>query len=470
MPSENLGLAYIGSYMKKNGIKVDILDANMLEISAKRINKYFDYKKYILIGIGVSSNLLIYEAIEIAQEIKKLNKNIHITIGGHFASFQHYEILKNYINIDSVVRKDGEETIVELVDSLYIGAELKNINGLSYRDHNGNIIVNIDRELIADLNKIPWPSRDSLNYLQELGHSWPTQITSSRGCYGNCSFCDIRAFYGRSWRGRSAIDVVNEIEYLHNRFGSKMFRFTDDEFIGPKPHGVKRAEKIANELIKRNIKVELMIDARVQAVEKKLFRLLKKAGVTNCLVGIESGVDRILKLYNKGTSVAKNIYAIEILKDIGIRIDLAYIMFDPRLTLQELNQNYQFIKENDIITTESLKSWLWPLDGTPIRRQLIDEGLINLRPFNNYSYNFLDPYVDHIFRFIEKCKEITFELERKLFLSKKHLLLNEIEFENVSKKNLNLWINIFESCLSNPEISDVNGIVKKTKSIINQII
>lgn len=468
MPSENLGIAYLTSFMRKNGINVDILDANMLEITADEICNYFSCDDYNLIGISVSSSLLIDESIRIANVIKKLNNDIHITLGGHFATFNHIDILKIFKNINSVIRYDGEETILELINNLH-NNNFKSIKGLTYRDIDGRINVNINRELINNLDILPWPARDTLNYIKKLNHPWPTQITSSRGCYGSCSFCDIKAFYGRYWRCRSAIDVVNEVEYLHKEYGSKLFRFTDDEFIGPHSIGVKRVEEISKELIKRNIKVELMIDARVQSIERRLFELLKKAGVTSCLVGVESGVDRVLKLYNKGTNVKKIIDAINLLKEIGIKLDLAFIMFDPRMTFNELIENYYFLKEHNILSVESLNSWLWPLDGTQIRKELIKDKLIKIESINNINYRFIDLNVEKVFRYIDKCKEITFDLEKELFKIKKHSYLNTSNQELISNNYLNLWINIFELCINNPDINDFSFPIKVSKSILNQI-
>ncbi|ETR70220.1 MAG: radical SAM protein [Candidatus Magnetoglobus multicellularis str. Araruama] len=311
---------------------------------------------------------------------------------------------------------------------------LQNINGLSYRNELGEIITNQARALIEDLDKLPYPARDTLEYVKECGHSWPTQISSSRGCYGNCAFCDIRSFYNKKWRARDAVKVVDEMAWLNKKFMSKIFRFTDDEFIGPKPHGLERARQIAHEIIKRRMDIELMIDARALTVEKELFQLLKDAGTIDCLIGIESGVDRILKLYNKGASVSNNIRAIKVIKDLGINLNLAFIMFDPRMNFNELRQNYQFLVDYDIVTIDSLRSWLWPLFGTPLIEQLKSQDLLLEETLCDITYRFIDNSVEAVFNIISHCTRISFPLDRFLFKVRKFDLATQTSLQYMLNK------------------------------------
>jgi radical SAM superfamily enzyme YgiQ (UPF0313 family) len=469
LPSENLGLGYIASYLRRHKISVDIFDANMLEIPAKILMEYINIFKYDLVGITASSHLLIHEAKKIATEVKEKNKETHVTVGGHFATFQHKAILENAPHIDSVVRGDGEETVLELVKNLSLGKSLTNVRGLSYRNHAGRIKINNSRYFFQNLDNLSWPARDSLNYIRELGHTWPTQISSSRGCYGNCAFCDIRAFYGKNWRYRNERDFVDEIVYLKKEFKSTVFRLTDDEFIGPKPYGPERAKNIAKKIIKRGLTVELMIDARANDVDRELFFLLKEAGVVDCLIGIESGVDRLLRLYNKGLTVSQNLRAIEILKDLEINLNIAYIMFDPRMTFLELKQNYLFLKKNNILTIDSLKSWLWPFVGTSVVEHLRSERLIIEESLEGAKYKFADRNVEKVFRRVLKCKEVTYPLEYELFRARKYNTLFVEDLTLASKKNLNLWIDIFENALADPNYENTDWVNKRSNSLLNFI-
>lgn len=468
LPSENLGLGYLAAYLRHHGVDVDIIDANMEELYANSlISKISNIHDYSVIGISITFQLIFSEVTNIAKEIKMKNKNIHLTVGGHFATFKHLEIMESDINIDSVIRGDGEQSLLELVLALDIGKDLGLIKGLTYRNAFNEIIINESRPLLEDINTLPWPARDTLS---KTNHSCPTQITSSRGCYGNCSFCDIRAFYGAKWRARNYIDVVDEMESLNKNYGSKVFRFTDDEFIGPKPMGPQRAINIANEIIKRSLDIELLIAARANIVEYDLFKVLKEAGVKECLIGIESGVDRILKLYNKKMTVEDNLKAINTLKSLGINLNIAYIMFDPRMTFDELKQNYMFLKQNDLITIDSLRSWLWALSGTPLIKQLYESNLVISEGINTLNYQFADADVYNVFILIKKIEKHTFEIEKTIFDINKNKAVRNLDISKEQAMYKELWIYIFEGLLADYTHFNFDSMSKQCEYILKALL
>jgi len=469
MPSENLGLAYISSFLQEHSIPVDIYDAQMLGFDSKKLLSEKDISNYNIIGIGCSSYLLLEETMSLTNEIKIKYPKIHITVGGHFATFQHEELLKYNINIDSVVRGEGEETMLELVNAIAINDNLSKVKGLSYRHSSGEIVVNQDRPFLENLDRLPFPNRDTLIYIKEHGHTWPTQISTSRGCYANCTFCDIRAFYGIKWRGRSPVNVVDELEYLNKKFQSKKFRVSDDEFLGPKENGVERAIAIANEIIRRKIDIEIMISARANMVEVNLFKLLKKAGVVSCLIGVESAIDRILKLYHKGNQVEHNLKAIRILQELNINLNLAFIMFDPRMTFIELQQNYIFLKRNNIITPNSLKSYLAPFHGTTVYEELKSGGLLGPKTLGELTYKFKDQRVGSVFEFITQCKKLTYPLEKMVFEIKKSGRFNEKDLNEIRVTNKQMWTDIFEAALKNPEANEYSWVEDKIYQIFQLI-
>ena len=451
LPSENLGLGYIAAVLRKNGIEVDIFDANMRGIKSEDILKYIQLNEYFLVGISSSFQQLLDESVIIAEKIKKQASNLHVTIGGHFPTFEHYNILSKYKCFDSVSRGDGEFSITELALKLKNNEDISNIDGMSLLI-DSKIIVNRDRKLV-DLDILPWPERDTLAFIVEHNHNWATQLTTSRGCYGNCLFCDIRSFYKGCWRARNYIDVVDEIEYLVNTYGCKTFRFTDDEFLGPKPEGPERARNFAKEIIKRGIKANFMISARAEDVDEELFNLLAQAGVNDCLIGVESGVDRILKLYNKKITVEQNQKCIDILKKFDIALNLAYIMIDPRMTFEELKQNYEFIKKNGVITIDSLRSHFWPLYGTPSLRQFEKDNLIKKQDINKVEYYFIDKRVEYVFNKVNelciRCFKLDKKIQQYIMNGNSKAVLNEVYDEY-----LGYWIKYFEALLYDKEFED----------------
>lgn len=473
MPSENLGLGYLASTLRLDGTEVEIIDANLFGLPAPQIPNHAKQGGYDLVGISVPFQSVIDESLQIAQLAREAWPKAHITVGGHFPTFRDKAILVASSSIDSVVRGDGEDTLVALCKAIRLKTGFDLITGLTFRDSAGRIVVNIPRPPRESLDALPWPARDTLKSVQQLHHPWPTQICSSRGCYASCTFCDIRSFYGRTWRARDPKPLVDEIQWLHANYGSEVFRFTDDEFIGPKPgkgqHGPTRARNIAKEIIDRGLEIDLMIDARPESVDYELFSYLKEAGVVDCLVGIESGVDRILKLYNKGATVSKNTAAITTLRNLGISLNLGFIMFDPRMTMTELKQNYCFLCDHDVVTIDSLRSWLWPLYGTAVIDQLRDGGLVISETLGDLTYRFADPRVGCIFNFICECAKMSRPLDRMIYRTRCLPPSLRPSLTSIESAMLSLWRSIFASALDDYKACSLLEIEKELDRLLTSV-
>ena len=144
------------------------------------------------------------------------------------------EILSNFQGIDSVICGEGEVPLLELVSAIKNKRTWENVPGISFRQGESNIAVPL-RKPVQDLDQLPFMARDDLPYVLQSG-AREADISSSRGCYGQCSFCCMPPFYdasgNREWRGRSPQNILNEIELLMNRYGVRTFHFTDENFIG----------------------------------------------------------------------------------------------------------------------------------------------------------------------------------------------------------------------------------------------
>jgi len=314
----------------------------------------FSIKELITVTAFINPDVLGLSLIEenaehgisLVKALRREGYRGHITLGHHFSTFSHRELLEDFPEIDSVVRGEGEETFNELINRLESNESFEGVKGLSFRK-NGEIIVNPSRPLIEELDKLKWPARDYTDKVYT--DRGAVSVVTSRGCYGNCSFCSIASFYaqnpGNKWRCRSPENVVDEIEYLKKRFGFKQFIFIDDQFIGPGEKGKNHAVGIAENILKRDIDVRFAIACRANNIEKSLFRLFKKAGLETVFIGVESGFDEGLKRFNKGITVEKNFRALEILDELDIEYKIGFIFFDDESTFDEVKMNVKFLNE-----------------------------------------------------------------------------------------------------------------------------
>ncbi len=443
---EHLGLEYLQSSLEKAGYVVKNLDGPSMQITENRMLREIVGIKPKLIGITVDNHSLNSSMI-LANKIKQRLKDTHITVGGHLPTCAAEEILNDFDCIDSVVLGYGEETIVELAESISKGLPLDGVTGIFFR--NGTqIIRNPPRSQPLNINNIPFPARDVLKYRQSQNYPPAARMITSRGCPFNCSYCSTPPFLSfqmcKKWRARSPENVVDEISKLVNTFGIRVIVFCDDNFIGP--NGKERAEEIARLIIKRELNIHFWIMCRVDSFRDKddnFIRFLKKAGLWGVFLGIESCAALQLTAYHKFTTVEKNESIVNLFKRHNIVVECGFIMFHPYVTFHELLENakglYQ-IGELSIFTYFTNRLELYP--GVGFIEDLKQRDLLakDYQYNSLYGYRFLDPKIEHFAIALEKIAdevrsidEIVWNLKRlsqiiSLFIDEcqNNLSMNEI--------------------------------------------
>lgn len=368
---------------------------------------------------------LVKPGFELIREVSRSRRKLRgersfvIAAGGHTPSLAWQETLLACPELDVIVRGEGETTFLDLVERVLSGRSWEDTPGIALV-RNGVPVCNTQRALLEDLDGLPPPAHDLLPaVLAQGGHA---TVYSSRGCYGNCSFCSIRAFYnvapGPKWRAMSAEPVVDEIERLHRDYGACDFRFSDDNFVGPGRAGRERAFAIGQEMIRRGIRIPFVISARADNVDRELFALLKEAGLVQVFLGVEAGVQSMLDRFNKGVTVEQNRRAVSVIRELGIEPVIGFILFDQDTTVQELLDNLTFLKEIGL-TQGGLNSRLDVLNrlevypGTPVEQKLRAEGNLT-GDFTAYDYRFKDPLVALIYRSFHLFQRVSIPLRRAL--------------------------------------------------------
>lgn len=400
---ENLGLGYLASAMRREGHDVEILDAVLLRLGLNETAARIVASKPNLVGISVMFQIVAEMPFELVRRLRQTGLAAPIIAGGHFPTFAYREILERNPGIDFIARGEGEPVLVDLANVLENGESPEELEGLAYRQ-NTEIISNASRPLIYDLDSLVPPARDTLP--TALRNGGKASISTSRGCYGNCAFCSIRAFYGFSqgkiWRARSPESAVEEMERLVVDYGANDFWVVDDTFVGPGEVGKERAYKIAELLIKKHLSVKMRISCRANEVDKDLFALFKEAGVAEVFLGVESGVQQTLDLFNKGMTVEQNLKAINILKELDMNFSLGLILLHPYGTIDELMENLAFLKKVGYplskvpVSPVDLLPRLQVLAGTPIAERLKGEGRLR-GSYIDYDYSFDDPLVSAVY-------------------------------------------------------------------------
>jgi radical SAM superfamily enzyme YgiQ (UPF0313 family) len=407
---ENLATRYLAAVLRQHGYSVQLAafstadDADAVVWQAK-------VTRPRLIGLSVIFQYRAPEFLALAASLRRALPKAHITLGGHFPTFAAKELLRDFPVLDSVVRGEGEFTLLELVQKLDAPTAWGDILGLSFRQianrksqianrNAGEIVENPPRPLVADLDALPFPARDTPPQ-HHLGVGY-SPLVGSRGCHRDCTFCSIRSFYsssrGKVQRFRSVPNLVDEMADLYHRFGVRFFVFNDDEWFPAGPARYERVAELEAELKRRRLDAIMSIKCRADDVEPDLFRRLLDMGVVRAYVGVESGSDHSLQTLNKHTTVAQNRRALEILHQVGMLADFGLIIFDPDSTVEDLRANLDFLREMGGTGLAPLSFGRMEVyAGTPVLERLQREGRLTGN-YMAWNYTIPDPRVEMLWR------------------------------------------------------------------------
>lgn len=393
---DNLGLRYLKSAAEHHGHRCNIVtyDANEETVSQQILQLQCD-----VVGLSLIFQYMAPQFSKLVAALRRGGFEGHITIGGHYPSFDPENVLQRIPGLDSVVRFEGEATFVELLAHLEHGQDWKPIVGLALVDQSGEVRMNPLRPSIEDLDILPFPDRAEVSY---EGQDLPTaSILASRGCPWNCSFCSIRPFYeapgGALRRLRRPEQVVREMVELHRTRGVVAFLFQDDDFMATGPRGRAWALELADALGASEIagRVSLKISCRSDEVDLEVFRRLRDmGGLTHVYLGVESGDPETLKHLRKQLKPDAHLRAADVFRTLDLSFDFGYMVLEPYSTFAAVRSGVDFLDRfvGDGWSVATFCRTL-PYAGTPLEVQLRSEGRLLGTPFEP-DYEFLDPRLD----------------------------------------------------------------------------
>lgn len=445
--SPPLGLLQIGAVLEKMGQDVRLIDVDIEGINREKLHSIINDFHPDLVGI-TSVTATFNQALEVAQEIKNL-RDISIVLGGIHATVDPAGAIA-HPNIDFLIKGEGEITICELVKVLEAGSShFEDIKSLWYKK-DSMVYHNENRELIPDLDSIPYPAfhlLKSLNpYLPADAIKAPVApIITTRGCPFNCTFCCTKQIFGRKVRARSVKNVVNGIEILVKRYGVREIDIMDDCFT----YNKDRVLKFCTEIKRRNYKLAFCFSNGIRAdqVDYEMLKALKDIGLRYVMFGVESGDSQILKNIKKGIKLDSIREAFRIAKSLKLETWACFIIGLPGDTDQTIRQSIDFAKELDPDFAKFLI--LKPFPGTEVFEELRNKGLII-----NFNYDYFGVYTKPIHHLPgmngEKMSEWQRKATREFYLrpSKifKHLLmmLKSWQRVKVSLRGLKLMVKLMK--------------------------
>lgn len=339
---EPIDVITLGTYLQELKHNVKFLDMDCKKLNNKDLTQYIEKEfmpDMVIISYDYHIPLHTQKALEnIAEICKKLKEyNIKVIMIGKTVTYNPKII--EIINFDIGIIGETENTINNILDANINNIEeLATINGIVYKKDK-EIIINKPSEEKYDLDKLPIPNRKlaDLNDYIDI-----RSILSSRGCINQCDFCPTYNYWG-SWRGKSAENVVNEIEYLINNYSTRKIIFLDDNATVNK----KRMQDISKSIIEKKINIRLGCLASINTYDKETFELMYKAGFRWVHFGIESGSQRVLENNNKKFDINYAKQVIKEVKQIGYRVRTSFIFDLPTTTKEDMKKTIEFILETE---------------------------------------------------------------------------------------------------------------------------
>jgi hopanoid biosynthesis associated radical SAM protein HpnJ len=305
---------------------------------------------------------------KVAEAIKEQKPGTTIGFVGAHAAVLPTETLKASRSIDWVGRKEFDFTCKEVAE----GRPLPEVTGLSYWK-DGKIAHNPEREMISDMDSLPWVTdvykRDleiekySIGYLKDPYVS----LYTGRGCPAQCSFCLWpQTIGGHKYRVRSAENVAGEMAHAKKLFPQvQEFFFDDDTFTANLP----RAREIAQKL--KPLGLTWSCNSRAN-VNYETIKLMKDCGLRLFLVGYESGNQQILDRIKKGINIDEAKKFTKACKELGVIIHGTFILGLPVETKETIEQTIRYAMELDVFSIQV--SLAAPYPGTELYEMARQNG------------------------------------------------------------------------------------------------
>ncbi|MDP3879211.1 MAG: radical SAM protein [Dehalococcoidales bacterium] len=380
-PQPPMGLALLAAVLEKTGHQVKILDTTVLKLDAEAVVPLVGAPD--IVGLTATTPA-INSAVGIGRYLKKAYPDLPIILGGPHATLLPKETLAATPEIDVLVTGEGEDTIIELLRAYEDKSPLDNIPGIALR-RDGDVVINPPRAASSDLDSLPYLAYHLLPWQKYRPHpphgrALPfAAVITSRGCPYHCSYCS-KPIFGSRYRQQSPPRVVDEIAYHSEKYGIREFAIYDDVFTLDK----KRSHAIADEIMKRGLKIAWTCETRVNLVDKELLRHIKQAGCYSIAYGIESGSPAILNILDKGIGLEQVEEAVRWSREAGLQTIGYFMVGSPQETPQTIRQTIQFAKKLKLDFAQFAITI--PFPGTRLYDLYRDSGKTESLPWESFIY------------------------------------------------------------------------------------
>lgn len=404
-PQIPLALIYIANSLQREGHKVRILDMRLEDFKTTTIGNP------LFVGINSMSGQQIHYGLEFAKRVRAENSSCPIIWGGVHPSLLPEQTAASKF-VDIVVRGEGELVVPKLANKLAAGETFDDVRGLTFK--RGELIKSTSEPDLIDLDDIPVELPYDLLKLEKYPtlQSGRFHIQTSRGCPHRCGFCYNTDFNKRKWRGKSALHVLDEIEYILNKFPYvKIIDPIDDNFFVDE----QRVKDICQGIISRKIKIKWRANCRfdyLSTYDKDFLSLLENAGCMELDFGGESGSSRLQEFVSKDVTAEQILNAVGNLRKWAPSIDpyVSWLSGLPNETYLDLLKTFDLMDKMNEVNPRTQQYGIFIY--TPFPSPMIESLRSGFQPPQSLEewgnievFHFQPPW--HNKSYIEKLKTIS---------------------------------------------------------------
>jgi anaerobic magnesium-protoporphyrin IX monomethyl ester cyclase len=367
-----LGMLSIAAVLERAGIDVEIIDCYATPMPLAELVQEIIRRRPDCLGISTTTSSF-NEGYRVAAAVKDKAPQIFTLFGGAHACTIGAPLLDSFPAIDALVIGEGETTTLELAQAGFKGID--QIPGVAYRGADGKGVLAGVRELIKNLDDLPFPAYHKLPHFPQRYtlplFSYPTapntSIISSRGCPYSCSYCD-RSVFSQGFRFNSPEYIIEHVAMLNRDFGIRHVSFYDDLFTFDRT----RVAEFCEIKERKGLKVTYNCIARLEHVDPELLALLKSSGCWQVNFGIESGDPEIVKQHRKFLGLDEVGRKLQMVKDAGMRVKGLFMVGLPGEDETSIRRTIDYALSLPLDEVNVTK--FTPFPGAPLYRTIREQG------------------------------------------------------------------------------------------------
>lgn len=393
-----IGPAYLAAVLEKAGYEVEIIDA--IGEGIQQLN-HSDNGDYVFQGLTIQEIIdridpcsavlgisLMFSQDwvhhrELINAIKEKYPNLTILVGGEHPTAMPEYVLRDCPAIDYLISGEGELTLLEFLHRLLTNEIPSQIPGVYTISANGQFIDNGSSRRISDFSSLPWPAWHLCNlekfftgsYSMGIGYGRNMLILATRGCPYQCTFCSSPAMWTTRYLMRPVVDVIDEIEFLINKYQANSIDFADLTAIIKKEWILEFAEEIKRRNL--NFVWQLPSGTRSEALDKKTVKALYDAGCKYLVYAPESGSEVTLEKIKKRLTLKNLILSIREAVKVGHTIKVNLVIGFPHENRRDLLKTMLFNLRMALLGVDDVNISIFsPYPGSELFKQLQQDGTI----------------------------------------------------------------------------------------------